>query len=240
MPFITAVNDLLDRLEREITKQKNFVADAAHEIRTPLAALQIQLELVQSADDAAERTAALAQLRSGIERLTHLSQQLLAMARLDPGSTWKPTQKVDLSEVAIDVMGELWPLASAKDIDLGSVAHERTMVQGDPDALRMMVTNIVDNAIRYTPQGGKVDINLHRHPGTVELEVIDTGSGIPSEDRERVFDRFYRSVGNGTNGSGLGLAIVKRIAEQCGATITLDKGTGGQGLRFCVLLKAAV
>jgi two-component system OmpR family sensor kinase len=240
IPFITAVNDLLNRLEREITKQKSFVADAAHEIRTPLAALQIQLELVQSADDAAERTASLAQLRSGIERLTHLSQQLLAMARLDPGSTWKPTQKVDLSEVAIDVMGELWPLASAKDIDLGSVAHERTMVQGDPDALRMMVTNIVDNAIRYTPQGGKVDINLHRHPGTVELEVIDTGSGIPSEDRERVFDRFYRSVGNGTNGSGLGLAIVKRIAEQCGATITLDKGTGGQGLRFCVLLKAPV
>ena len=85
-----------------------------------------------------------------------------------------------------------------------------------------------------------MDINLHRHPGTVELEVIDTGSGIPSEDRERVFDRFYRSVGNGTNGSGLGLAIVKRIAEQYGATITLDKGTAGQGLRFCVLLKAAV
>jgi two-component system, OmpR family, sensor kinase len=239
MPFMAAVNDLLDRLEREITKQKNFVADAAHEIRTPLAALQIQLELVQSADDAAERNAALAQLRSGIERLTHLSQQLLAMARLDPGSTWRPAQKVDLSEVAIDVMGELWPLASAKDIDLGSIAHERTLVEGDPDALRMMVTNILDNAIRYTPQGGKVDINLHRHPETVELEVIDTGSGIPSEDRDRVFDRFYRSVGNGTNGSGLGLAIVKRIAEQCGATITLDKGKDGQGLRFCVFLKPA-
>ena len=239
MPFITAVNDLLERLEREITKQKSFVADAAHEIRTPLAALQIQLELVQSADDAAERGAALAQLRSGIERLTHLSQQLLAMARLDPGSSWRPTQKVDLSEVAIGVMGELWPLASAKDIDLGSVAHEHTLVQGDPDALRMLVTNIVDNAIRYTPQGGRVDINLHRHTETVELEVIDTGNGIPSDDRDRVFDRFYRGVGNGTSGSGLGLAIVKRIAEQCGATIALSNGKDGHGLRFCVFLKPA-
>jgi len=106
-------------------------------------------------------------------------------------------------------------------------------------ALRMLVTNIVDNAIRYTPQGGRVDINLHRHTETVELEVIDTGNGIPSDDRDRVFDRFYRGVGNGTSGSGLGLAIVKRIAEQCGATIALSNGKDGHGLRFCVFLKPA-
>jgi two-component system OmpR family sensor kinase len=239
MPFIRALNDLLHRLKREITRQKHFVADAAHELRTPLAALQLQLELVQSADSTAERTAALTQLRRGIERLTHLGQQLLTMARLDPDTARRPAQTLDLSEVAIGVMGELWPLAKAKGIDLGSVEHERILVQGEPEALRIMLTNIVDNAIRYTPSGGRVDINLRQRGPRVELEVIDTGSGVPSDERDRVFDRFYRGMARTTNGSGLGLAIVKRIAEQCGGTIALEDGTDGHGLRFRIFFNAA-
>jgi two-component system OmpR family sensor kinase len=238
MPFIRALNELLLRLKREITRQKHFVADAAHEFRTPLAALQLQLELVQSADSNAERSAALTQLRRGIDRLTHLAHQLLTMARLDPDTVRRPTQTLDLSEVAIRVMGELWPLARARGIDLGSVEHRRIMVQGDPEAFRIMLMNIVDNAIRYTPNGGRVDINLRQSGPTVELEVIDTGSGVPSEERDRVFDRFYRGMGQTTDGSGLGLAIVKRIAEQCGATIVLEDGQDGRGLRVRISLRA--
>jgi two-component system OmpR family sensor kinase len=239
MPFIKALNELLLRLKREITRQKHFVADAAHEFRTPLAALQLQLELVQSADSNAERSAALTQLRRGIDRLTHLAHQLLTMARLDPDTARRPTQTLDLSEVAIRVMGELWPLAKARGIDLGSVEHRRILVQGDPEAFRIMLMNIVDNAIRYTPSGGRVDINLRQYGPTVELEVIDTGSGVPSEERDRVFDRFYRGMGQTTDGSGLGLAIVKRIAEQCGATIALQDGEDGRGLRVRISLRAA-
>ena len=239
MPFIRALNELLLRLKREITRQKHFVADAAHEFRTPLAALQLQLELVQSADSSAERSAALTQLRHGIDRLTHLAHQLLTMARLDPDTARRPTQTLDLSEVAIRVMGELWPLAKARGIDLGSVEHERILVHGDPEAFSIMLMNIVDNAIRYTPSGGRVDINLRQNGSAVELEVSDTGSGVPSQERERVFDRFYRGSGQTTEGSGLGLAIVKRIAEQCGATIALEDGQGGRGLRVRISLKAA-
>jgi len=239
MPFIRALNELLLRLKREITRQKHFVADAAHEFRTPLAALQLQLELVQSADSSAERSAALTQLRHGIDRLTHLAHQLLTMARHDPDTARRPTQTLDLSEVAIRVMGELWPLAKARGIDLGSVEHERILVHGDPEAFSIMLMNIVDNAIRYTPSGGRVDINLRQNGSAVELEVSDTGSGVPSQERERVFDRFYRGSGQTTEGSGLGLAIVKRIAEQCGATIALEDGQGGRGLRVRISLKAA-
>ncbi len=239
MPFVAALNDLLRRLKREMTKQKHFVADAAHELRTPLTALQIQLELVQTADSAAERIASLTELKRGIERLTHLAHQLLTMARLDPDTAKRPTRTLDLSEVAVGVIGELWPLAKAKGVDLGSVEHKRILVRGDPEAFRIMLTNILDNAIRYTPSGGRVDINLRQRGPAVELEVVDTGSGVPSEERERVFDRFYRGVGQSADGSGLGLAIVKRIAEQLGGTISLEDGEDGHGLRVRIFLHAA-
>jgi two-component system OmpR family sensor kinase len=239
MPFVGALNDLLQRLKREITRQKHFVADAAHEFRTPLTALQLQLELVQTAENTTERAAALTQLRGGIERLTHLAHQLLTMARLDPDTAKRPTRTLDLSEVAISVIGELWPLAKARGVDLGSVEHRRILVCGDPEAFRIMLMNILDNAIRYTPSGGRVDINLRQRGSSVELEVVDTGSGVPSEERERVFDRFYRGMGQTADGSGLGLAIVKRIAEQSGGTIALEDGEDGQGLRVRIFLHAA-
>jgi two-component system, OmpR family, sensor kinase len=238
MPFIRALNELLLRLKREIIGQKHFIADAAHEFRTPLAALQLQLELVQTADSTTERAAALAELKRGIERLAHLAHQLLTMARFDPDTTRRPTRTLDLSRVAIGVIGELWPLAKARGVDLGSAEHERMLVQGDPEALRIMLMNIVDNAVRYTPSGGRVDINVRRSGPTVELEVIDTGSGVPPEERDRIFDRFYRGMDQTTDGSGLGLSIVKRIAEQCGAAIGLEDGEDGRGLRVRIVFRA--
>jgi two-component system, OmpR family, sensor kinase len=237
-PFVAALNNLLKRLAQQVTRQEHFVSDAAHELRTPLAALQVQLELLESAGSPEDRRSAIAQLRRGIERLTHLGQQLLTMARLGPTNTRPPAQAVDLSEVAMEVVGELWLLAKTKEVDLGSLEHEPMFVRGDADALKIMVRNIVDNAIKYTPRGGKVDINLRRHASNVELEVIDTGIGIPREERERVFDRFYRGISQTTSGSGLGLAIVERIAHQNSATIELHEGKDGRGLCFCVSLAA--
>jgi two-component system OmpR family sensor kinase len=239
IPFISALNGLLARLRQESTKQKYFVADAAHELRTPLQALRLQLELVDCAQDDAERAAALTRLRGGIDRLTHLTQQLLTMARLDPQALPAALYPVNLSEVAVAVIGELWPLAKAKDIDLGSVTHTPVVVQGEAEALRIMLTNIVDNAIRYTPCGGRVDINIHQLGPSVELEVVDTGSGIPVQERDRVFDRFYRGVGQSANGSGLGLAIVKSLAERYHTRIALQEGSEGRGLRFCLFLEAS-
>ena len=235
-PFVSALNDLLNRLAQQFARQEQFVSDAAHELRTPLAALQVQLELLESACTAEERGSTVAQLRRGIERLTHLGQQLLTMARLDPANARLPAHTLDMSEIALSVVGELWFLAQAKNVDLGSLEHEPMLVRGDGDALKVMVTNIVDNAIRYTPSGGKVDINLRRHADKVELEVIDTGPGIPAGERKRVFDRFYRGISHTASGSGLGLAIVERIADQNGATIALQDGEDGRGLRFRVSL----
>lgn len=239
IPFLSALNALLDRLRQEITKQKSFVADAAHELRTPLQALPLQLELVDSANDDAERAAALIRLRGGIERVTHLAQQLLTMAQLEPQAVSAPLHPVDLSEVAVGVIAELWPFAKAKGIDLGSASQTPVLVLGDAEALRIMLTNIVDNAIRYTPSGGKVDINIRAAAGKVALEVVDTGSGIPAGERERVFDRFYRGLDQTTTGSGLGLAIVKSLAERHQARIALEDGNDGRGLRFCLFMQAA-
>jgi two-component system OmpR family sensor kinase len=238
-PFVSALNDLLDRLTQQIRRQEQFVSDAAHELRTPLAALQVQLELLECAVGAEERGSAIAQLRRGIERLTHLGQQLLTMARLDPTNTRAQARTLDLSEIAMNVVGELWLLAKAKNVDLGSVEHEPMLVRGDAEALKIMITNVVDNAVRYTPSGGRVDINLRRHADKVELEVVDTGPGIPAEERERVFDRFYRGISQTASGSGLGLAIVDRIAGQNGATVALQDVRDGRGLRFCIALAAA-
>jgi two-component system OmpR family sensor kinase len=161
------------------------------------------------------------------------------MARLDPDIAKRPSRTLDLSEVAIGVIGELWPLAKAKGVDLGSGEHRRVFVRGDPEAFRIMLMNIQDNAIRYTPSGGRVDINLRQRGPDVELEVIDMGSGVPSDEPERVFDRFYRGIGQSADGSGLGLAIVKRVAEQCGGTIALEDGEDGHGLRVRIFLHTA-
>lgn len=237
VPFIRALNDLLHRLRQELTKQAHFVADATHELRTPLAALRLQLELVQSADNDAERNAALVRLRAGLERIIHLANQLLTIARLEPAACGQ-LECSDLSELTVSVVSELWSLAKAKNIDLGVVNNEHVIVAGDAEALRIMLTNIVENAIRYTPSGGRVDVSLRQDGAKVSLEVMDTGSGIPVGERERVFDRFYRGIGQTTPGSGLGLAIVKSIAHRCGADISLQDGDEGRGLRFRVLLNA--
>jgi len=234
-PLVTALNDLLGRLERALGAQREFVADAAHELRTPLTALRLQAQLAERARDPEERAAAFAALQQGLDRATHLVEQLLMLARQEPEAASQPLGAVDLGELVREVVAMLEPLAAAKSVDFGVTRNEAGMTPGDRDGLRALLTNLADNAIRYTPAGGRVDVAAYRERGGAVLEVIDTGPGIPQEERERVLDRFYRRVGSEAAGSGLGLSIVKNIAERHGAQLALDAGPAGRGLAVRVV-----
>jgi len=237
-PLVQALNELLVRLEQAMRLQRSFIADAAHELRTPLTAVALQLQLAERAQTDAARAAAFANLRGGSDRATHLVQQLLALARAEPEGVRQPPWPIDLSEVARCVVAEQISMAVNKGLDLGVSAAEGAMVQGHPEAMRVLVGNLVDNAIRNT-DSGRIDVETHVDGVEVRLVVSDTGRGIPSEDRERVFDRFYRRDSGDTTGSGLGLAIVQKLAQRYGASVGLDDGIGGQGLRVTVRFPAA-
>ncbi len=231
-PLITSINALMNRLDRALAAQRQFTADAAHELRTPLTALRLQLRMLASATDEAERSAAMDDMRAGLERATRQVEQLLALSRLDPEATSRRDEPVDFAALVRSVVSEFSPRAQALGIDLGAaVAETDATVRGDPDQLRVLLNNLVDNALRYTPSGGRVDVRLIAEPGVdaIVLEVLDDGPGIAPEERPRVFDRFYRAASSQTEtetiaGTGLGLAIVKSIAERQGARITLENG----------------
>lgn len=230
VPFAGAVNGLLLRLEQAFTMQKNFIGDAAHELRTPIMGLRIQAQLAQRADNDEERQAAQRQLQTGIDRLAHLAQQLLALARLDPQEN-VAMQPVELVALCKSVIIDQARPAEVKHIDLGLAEQSAVEVWGNIDNLRILLNNLVDNAIRYTGREGRIDISVRRASHGVVLEVCDDGPGIPEAERMRVTERFYRG-GNATEaGSGLGLSIVKRIAEQHGAVMSLDAGLDGKGLK---------
>ena len=235
-PLVQALNDLLARLARALESQKAFVADAAHELRTPLAAVQLQIQLAERAKTDQDRQAAFVQLKQGQSRAAHLVQQLLTLARQEPGVAAQPLSAVDLAQVARLVVSEHAPLAAERNIDLGISHEDKAGVSADFEALRVMLGNLVDNAIRYTPSGGTVDVALRLCDGTAVLEVADTGPGIPEKERERVFDRFYRREATHIAGSGLGLAIVKNIADRHHAGIVLENRVPGPGLRVSVTL----
>ncbi len=226
-PLTHALNDLLSRLDHAIDAQRAFVADAAHELRTPLTALKLQIQLAERADNDADRRTAFAELKQGFERATRLVQQLLTLARQEPGTSEPVRQPVNLPELARHVIADLTPAAAAKGIDLGIKADAPAVVSGDPDALRILLNNLIDNAIRHTPQHGKIDISIASGEQACSISVQDTGSGIPAGDLDRVFDRFYRVPANRTEGSGLGLAIVRRIADAHQAKATLENTEGG-------------
>ncbi len=227
LPLVRSLNELLRRLGAALDAQRAFVADAAHELRTPLAALQLQLQLVERAGSAEERSAALGDLRGGLTRATHAVQQLLTLARAEPEAAAAVLAgRVALPEIVAEVLAEQSILAEAKGIDLGATdSAKEAVVEGDPGALRTLLANLVDNAIRYTPPGGRVDVAAAVSDGRPYLQGADTGPGIPEADRARVFDRFYRRAAG--PGSGLGLAIVKAIAERHSATVSLRDTEGG-------------
>ena len=234
-PLVHALNGLLDRLGIALAAQRSFIADAAHELRTPLTAVHLQAQLAERASTDDERRRALADLKAGLERATRLSEQLLTLAREEPGVIERAPVDVDLAELAREAIGELAPLAETKSIDLGLSASAKAAVMGDPQALRALVSNLVDNALRYTPSGGRVDVAVGADPdGAAMLSVRDNGPGIAPAERDRVFDRFYRGPSSGVPGSGLGLAIVKSVADRHGVTIALGEGIEGKGLGVSV------
>jgi two-component system OmpR family sensor kinase len=236
-PLVDATNELLARLEVMLRHERAFIADAAHELRTPLTALSLQLQALEVATPGAAAATARQQLAAGVARATRLVEQLLSLAR-HQGRPQGERAPVPLHEVARDAVLELVRAADAKHVDLGLAHADPAVVTGDREALRVLVTNLVDNAVRYTPQGGRVDVSVsHRTgpgDGDVVLEVTDTGPGIPVEERTRVFDRFYRVPGAAPGGSGIGLAIVASIAEQHGASVELDSAAESSGLRVRV------
>ena len=234
-PLVRALNDLLARLGRALETQRAFIADAAHELRTPLTALQLQIQLAERAQGEAEREAAFARVKEGLKRSNHLVEQLLTLARQEPQAAERPFVPVDLLPLARQVVAEFALLAQQKSLDLGVSGEQPATVAGDPEALRVMLNNLVDNAVRYTPSGGRIDVTVGMEQSRPAISVTDSGPGIPPEERERVFDRFYRREGSGVAGSGLGLAIARNIAERHNARVSLDAPPGGRGLAVKVV-----
>jgi two-component system OmpR family sensor kinase/two-component system sensor histidine kinase QseC len=238
-PMVRSLNGLLERLRRAFATQRAFVADAAHELRTPIAALKLQAGLVGRARDDASRSEALRELNAGIDRSAHLIDQLLTLARSEPeartatGATDRAT--IDVARVAGEAVAEMLPLAEARGSKLGFVAAQAVEMRGDANALHSLVRNLIDNALRHTPNGSRIAVEVAATGQEACLSVDDDGPGIPVEERERVFDRFYgRSAGDDA-GSGLGLAIVKAVVDRHAGRIELAQSALG-GLRVAVHL----
>jgi two-component system, OmpR family, sensor kinase len=229
-PLVAELNALFERVRGTLEAQQHFVADAAHELRSPLTALKLQLQAAERARDEDARHAATLQLGAGIERAIALVEQLLALARQE-GAVEGAGEAVDLEELARQAVSELLPTAHAKQLDLGLASSEPLVLQGNREALHLILRNLLDNAVKYTPAGGRVDIAMGRDAQGAWLAVEDSGPGVPPADRERVFDRFYRVPGTEAAGSGLGLAIVRTVAERLGAQVRLARSSTLGGAR---------
>ncbi len=233
--LVTRINDLLGRLQQTITAQRRFVSDAAHQLRTPLAAVSLHAERAKRSPDSESRNQALDALQSSIVRAARVTQQLLALARSGPeAAATRTLSRLDLVQIARSA-GENWiGPALARHIDFGFVAPEQpVMIQGHAGLLEELINNLVDNALRYCPQGASVTLSVAAAP-LPELAVTDDGPGIPESERERIFERFHRGASEDAEGCGLGLAIVREIATVHGATVSAQAGREGRGTRFVV------
>jgi signal transduction histidine kinase len=225
-PLVDTLNQLLAKVDRLLATQRAFLADVAHELNTPLAAIKLQVQLAQQAQ-ATGQPVSLDDLEAGIERAVHLVAQLLQMARLEPDARPLELQPVALERLARERVLAFLAQAEQKDIDLGLESEGALEVQGDPQQLRVLVDNLIDNALRYCPRGARIDVRLRRQAGRAVLEVADDGPGIAEADKARVLLRFVRLRPADTTGSGLGMAIVRQIVEQHHAALSLLDTPGG-------------
>ena len=233
-PLVVAMNELLGRLQDTLATQKRFVSDAAHELRTPLAALQLQignLRKVAVGDDAGSR---FDDLERGVRRAAQLARQLLRLARYTEDEIKSQAVPVDLTELARVAIADLLPLADHRHQDLGLVRSDPAVVLGDPDDLRILFVNLLENACRYSPDGASIDVAVSADAGGATLEIRDPGPGIEADQLNLVFQPFHRAANANSEGSGLGLSIVARIAERHGASVALTNQTGRSGLVACV------
>lgn len=236
VPFVEAINRLLSKNSQVITSQKRFIADAAHELRSPITALSLQAQRLQQTeltDDARQKLNA---LQAGISRSIHLLEQLLSMARQQDNSI-QQHQRTSLKTVFTEVIEELYPLVEAKEIDLGFSQDSDAQLNANPVRLKTLIHNLIDNAIRYTPSGGRVDLSIIETEQGIEMTIKDTGPGIANTEVQKVFEPFYRILGSNEYGSGLGLAIVASIVQQMDAKISLTPADPVNNCGLCVTVQ---
>lgn len=234
-PLVIELNQLFIRLKLAFERNKRFAADAAHELRTPLAALRTQAQVALKADNEADRNNSLLKVIQGVDRSSHMVAQLLTLSRLGQEEALNDVKPVDLHKLATEIIAYLVPVALEKNIEIElAPPPPEVMILGNDTALGILIRNIVDNAIRYTPENGEIKVQVVNTPDNIILRVADSGPGIPPELRERVFERFFRILGTTAPGSGLGLAIVSQIADLHYAHVSLNSPPSGKGLQFDV------
>ncbi len=235
-PLVSELNKLFIRLKLAFERNKRFAADAAHELRTPLAALKTQSQVAMKTENPTDRAQALEKVIISVDRCTHVVSQLLTLSRLGEEKGLTDVKEVDLHKLATEIIAYLVPSALDKNIEIELTSQEdQELIHGNEAALGILIRNIVDNAIRYTPENGLVKIDILNTQHHLIFRVTDSGPGVPPELRERVFERFFRIPGTTASGSGLGLAIVVQIADLHQAKIALNAGPHGVGLQFDVL-----
>lgn len=238
LPIVASVNTLLEKIEHAMALQSTFIADAAHELRSPLTALKLHLQLAERAGSDALRAVSFRKLHERLDRSTHLVQQLLTLARHEQVHAAPVRQSQNLLELAQEVVADHAIHAESKQIDLGMVTTTAVSVvaQVHAEGIMILLGNLVDNAVRYTPNGGQVDVSAGMMGGRPYLRVADNGPGVPEPERSRLFDRFYRPDGNAVWGCGLGMSIVKSVADEHDAAIELAGNAGGRGLVVTLIL----
>lgn len=233
-PLVMALNDLFGQLRQSLESEKRFTADAAHELRTPLAALKTQAQVAQRACETEDRDAALRHVLEGADRATRLIEQLLTLARVDPEAASMHHHPVSLRALAVQALSRVVPFALQRQIELELEDGEDVRINANEGHVDILLRNLLDNAVRYTPEGGHVRVAITQGEATAILQVCDNGPGIPAVESQRVLERFYRIPGCTADGSGLGLSIVQRIAERHGAQLSLLPGPNDQGLCVCI------
>jgi len=237
MPLVTEINRLLERQNEAVQRERHFIADAAHALRTPLAALQLQADVLDGSDDPAERARRLSELRAGIQRAARLSEQLLSLARIESDTdTDGVGQAVDLDAVLREVQALYQSAAEPQQVTLRLDAHSHARVRGDQRRWLLIFGNLLDNALRYSPRGGRIELLTAAEGTAARMEIWDEGSGLDEDQLERVFERFYCAPGSGSTGSGLGLATVRTLVRQLGGEVTLHNRTDRSGLIARVIL----
>lgn len=235
-PFITSINRLFDRIHAMMDQQRRFIADAAHELRTPITALSLQAENLDQIGLPSDSRERLAALKKGMSRTKHLLDQLLTLARYDVSH---PQENIitDLTHCAKNVIADLLPEAASRGIDLGFDVIESVSVRGEPVMLAAVIRNLANNSLQATPRGGRIDIEIRGAGIKAVIEIRDTGPGVPPSDLDRIFEPFFRGSRPATDGTGLGLSIVKRIVDQLGGSITLKNIAGNGHTGLCAVVR---
>lgn len=236
LPVVGAINGLIDRHQQAIEQQKQFVSEAAHELRTPLAALQIQVDNLRTQPNAES----VRELGDGIRRTTAMVAQLLRLARLDAPDLPGEGPEIDLKELVLSIISDFVPMSTRNGVDLAVAARESILIKASDAEVRLLFANLVENAIRYTPRGGVVEVSIERASGAARIEIRDSGIGIPEDALPRIFDRFYRAAPLDIEGTGLGLAIASKVAERNRFDLSVSNRTDGRGVLAQVLIPLPV